>query len=185
MRRIRKTTLLIGFALVTALMALPSAAADHERSNDYQNYISGTDGFVIHCDPPVLKPQIGGVCFPLDGQEFMEAGIWVDDLGQARADETVRLVDALLGTNVHDVVGGEHVNGFWQIRNGGGNTIKSGAFCDGQFFINVPEGAAEMLVFLNGAVAGNPVLTTGDECPNLYEGATYGWVTLVKYHRHP
>lgn len=180
MQHTRIATVLIGTLLiVTGLTA--TVAADDTDETHWQRYIQGGDIFVDCGDKPGTNAHIGGACFDLDGDE-RKIGVWVWDTGQHFAEHGAQEVWQRGGPDLRPAVGS--VNGFVEVRSGG-NTVASQAFCDGYFNLRIPTGSDEVIVYLNGPLAGNPLLTTGQECPDVYEGATEGWVQLQIQDDHP
>lgn len=171
---------ILAVAATVALLVTPIAAATHDQLRQKERYTMGGD-FLVSCNPQGLPVNVGGVCFQLTGRET-QIGIHVQDEAHREADDVQQLADQLAGTG-HPYDAGM-VNGFWEIRDAGDDVLQSGVFCTDDFNVNVPTGAAEVLVFLNGPILGNPLLTAEindrtEECPNLYHGAVRGTVFMT------
>lgn len=183
-----RTILIIGAMMVTAMAAVPAVSADgFNEPSQQQQYIMGGDFFVV-CDPPIIQPQVGGVCFQLTGKEG-EVDIAIQDRGQTELRRTESTLEGLTGVDAGTF---GFVEAYYQVRDADGNVLSEDIFCSETIIQQVPEDATEILVFLDGAILGNPIFdrahsgpdnvpstTSADRCDTFpYEGATFGTVFL-------
>lgn len=95
----RTIPLVVAVLLATLAVAPAAAAGDFNEPSQQQRYVVGGDGTVV-CDAPVLKPQVGGVCFELTGREG-EVDLAIHDRGQTNLRRTWHTVEP---TSVRDDV---------------------------------------------------------------------------------